>query len=119
MKETLITEDEFEARFRPQPNPLNPNASWSGWLLETYGEEFKLVQDMLNQDPARVWTILDGDEGCTIGSGFHVVNALGYIITEVPCPADEFVDTVAESVDPDEDNEKDKDPAPATRRPKP
>ena len=39
-----ITEEEFEARFSPRGNHLNPNASWQvghepGCLFETFGEE--------------------------------------------------------------------------------
>ncbi|HMP04538.1 MAG TPA: hypothetical protein PKC45_18780 [Gemmatales bacterium] len=89
MNATLLelTEDEFDDSFKLVPNHLNPNASWSygdgpGCLFETYGEELALVRQ---QDPATVWTLVDGDDGdMYVVSGFHFVNRIGYLISTVP-----------------------------------
>ena len=33
-----------------------------------------------------VWTFMDGDDGQFVGSGFHFVNRVGYLISTVPVP---------------------------------
>lgn len=60
-----LTEDEFDDRYSLVPNHINPSAGWAigdtgGCLFETYGEEFAFIQ---RQDPSRVWTLVDGDDG--------------------------------------------------------
>lgn len=91
MTDTLIqlTEEEFDARFPLLENHLNPHASWGfgngrGCLFETYGEEFEFVR---RQDPATVWTIVDGDDGdWYVVDGLHFVNRVGYLISREPIP---------------------------------
>jgi hypothetical protein len=78
---TTLTEDQFDSEFQPQPNALNPNASWGGCLYETYDEELEYV---LRADPHHVWTWVEGDEGGCLVSGRHYINRLGYIITARP-----------------------------------
>jgi len=86
-----MTEDEFDAAWGPRlrRNHLNPHASWAygdgpGCLFETYGEELAFVQQ---QDPASVWTYMDGDDGdLYVVSGFHFVNRIGYLISTEPIP---------------------------------
>lgn len=79
-----LSEDAFAALFKPKKNHLNPNASFEwgdgyGTLFETYGVEFQYI---LEQHPARVWTLLSGDGGDFIGNGLHLVNRIGYFVTE-------------------------------------
>ncbi len=78
---TTITEDQFDTEFQPQPNMLNPNASWDGCLYETYGEDLSHVS---GTDPHHVWTWVEGDKGEYLVSGLHYVNRLGYLITARP-----------------------------------
>ena len=84
-----LTEDEFDERYQLIPNHLNQNASWAfgdgqGCLFETYGEEFEFVRQ---QDPAKVWTITDGDDGdLHIVNGLHYVNRIGYLISRDAVP---------------------------------
>ena len=83
-----ISEDAFAALFKPIANHLNPNASYDwgdghGTLFETFDEELAFVQ---SQESARIWTLVDGDNGEYIDSGFHFVNRIGYFITEVAVP---------------------------------
>jgi hypothetical protein len=84
-----ITEDEFDRRFSPVTNHLNPNACWGsgetgGCLFETYGEELEFVR---RQDARTVWTFVDGDDGDQyLLSGFHFVNRIGYLISTMPVP---------------------------------
>lgn len=85
-----MTADEWEAKYRPclvhqnSQNGIAPAelAPWSGTMFETYGEDFEKVQQTLRTSPRRVWTLMD--DGSTIISGFHIVNRLGYFITEIP-----------------------------------
>jgi hypothetical protein len=44
----------------------------------------------------RLWTRMDEDGFLFTGSGYHYVNRLGYVITEVPVPDDVSVDVYDE-----------------------
>ena len=99
-----LSEDAFAVLLRPIRNLLNPNASFDwgsgyGTLFETYGDELTFVQQA---EPERVWTLLSGDEGDVICSGYCRVNRLGYFITEVPVPPNVHIQVVLESVDEEE-----------------
>ena len=81
-----LTEDEWFEQFKPIPNHLDENASFNdgdqGYMFETYGDEVEFVKA---QEPNRIWTYSDGDNGGTyISDGYHVVNRIGYFITTVP-----------------------------------
>lgn len=82
-----LTEDEFDERYPLVENHLNPAAGWAagdgrGCLFETYGEELEFVKC---QDPHRVWTLVDGDDGeLYVVSGPRVVNRIGYLVGTVP-----------------------------------
>lgn len=77
----MITEDQFEEEFRPVKNPLVESAPFNDWMHETYGEELEHVR---KQDPSHIWTIIETEEKLFYVAGFHIVNRLGYIITEKP-----------------------------------
>ena len=81
-----LTEEQWFEQFKPIPNYLDDNASFHdgehGYMFETYGEELEFVQ---SQEPNRIWTYCDGDDGGTyISDGYHVVNRIGYFVTAVP-----------------------------------
>lgn len=98
-----LTFDEWEEKYKPMQNPLDSNASYNGCMLETYGDEVTHVLKYANgsdEDQRRVWTLYD--DGETISSGYHLVNRLGYFITEVPCGENETVD-VSDPSEPDPD----------------
>ncbi len=84
-----LTEDEFDALYPLIPNHLNPSASWTlgegrGCLFETYGDELAFVRQ---QDARTIWTLFDGEDGdLYLGSGYHLVNRIGYLISTVPAP---------------------------------
>lgn len=69
----MITEMEFDQGYVPLENE-------GGWLLREYDE----VKD---HDVSHVWTIVE-DDGSTENlyalPGFHVVNCVGYVVTERP-----------------------------------
>ena len=78
--------DEWCATYKPIPNNIDTNASFDGTMFETYGAEVEFVK---KADPAYIWMYGDGDDGGTyIWNGWHIVNRIGYFITEVPCPPD-------------------------------
>jgi len=82
-----LTEDEFDEHCKPMQNHLDPNASFTGTLFETFGPELDYVRSV---DPRRVATLIDGDEGGSfIVSGFHHVNRVGYFVLQAPVD-DEF-----------------------------
>jgi hypothetical protein len=77
-----ITEEQWEYRYKPEPNHLRSDASWLGCMYETYGEEV----DYINSLPAElVWTYMEGDDGeLLLVAGRHFVNRIGYLVCEVP-----------------------------------
>jgi len=75
--------DAWDAKYQPMENHIDTNA---GDKFETYGEELDYVLSIANTEPARVWTLVDGDDGnLYITSGYHLVNRLNYFITHNPC----------------------------------
>lgn len=93
MKHTTISEEDFYENFKPVKNPFEADAAWDGSMLETYGREHEHVLEVLKTEPQKVWTVLDCDGSLIASSGYHHVNRVGYIITELPVPADEFIET--------------------------
>ena len=78
-----ITEDNFDEVFKPQQNHLDDNASFNGWMYETYGEELDYVFN-LAKTTKKVWTIIEGDNDTMYYvTGFHYVNRLGFIVCEI------------------------------------
>ena len=104
-----ISEEEFYKKYKPIKNHLDDNASWDGFLFETFGEELQYCFELAKKEN-RVWTIIECDEVVSedvtddfeyddvydedddgyvppclyIVSGFHYVNRQGFLITEVP-----------------------------------
>jgi hypothetical protein len=79
-----MTEEEWFDTYKPILNHIDNNASFDGYMFETYGDEVEFVK---SQSPANIWMFGDGDDGgLYIWNGWGYVNRLGYFITEVPCP---------------------------------
>ncbi len=81
-----LTEDEWFETFKPIPNHIDDNASFSdgenGYMFETYGTELDFVR---SQEPNKIWTYIDGDvSGTYIVQGMGIVNRIGYFVTTVP-----------------------------------
>ena len=88
-----ITDEEFKNTYKPIKNHLDDNASWDGCMFETFGDELFFVK---NQAPKTIWTIVENDDGNLMPiSGFHFVNRMGYLITEIIWEED------VEVIDPD------------------
>lgn len=77
-----LTESEFEEQFNTRKNHLDNNASFDGCMFETYGAERDYVFELAKKEK-RVWTIIESDDGdFYYESGFHIVNRIGFLITE-------------------------------------
>ena len=75
-----LTEDQFDEQFTIQENHISGNEAFGG-MYETYGLELDYIFNLAKKEN-RVWTIIEGDEGMYYVSGFHLVNRLGFIVTE-------------------------------------
>ena len=79
-----MTEDEWFDTYKPIKNHIDVTSSFDGHMFETYGDEVEFVKA---QDENRIWMYGDGDDGGSyIWNGWHIVNRIGYFITDVPCP---------------------------------
>lgn len=78
-----MTTDDFINKFKPVKNHIDDNASFDGCMLETYGDELEYVRNKLQSDPLKIWTVLDCDGESVIANGYHYVNRVGYLITEI------------------------------------
>lgn len=76
--------EDFIETYKPIKNHIDTNASFDGYMFETYGKEVDFVK---SQSPSNIWMYGDGDDGGSfIWSGWGFVNRIGYFITEVPFP---------------------------------
>lgn len=73
--------DVFEERFKPILNPNEMEAGNETFLFETYGKDWDFVKAT---DPKYVWTVVEAEGSLYLAPGFHIVNRLNYIITELP-----------------------------------
>lgn len=76
-----ITEDQLWSDYKPVKNHLNPNASFCGYMFETYGPELEFVQGC---ETNKIWSIIEGDTSLFYSAGCHQINLIGYVITELP-----------------------------------
>ena len=78
-----LTEEEFEMQFRPVENI---EQGLGIYQFDAYDEkDAGFLQFMATSYPAHVWTRIDGDDGCLYNiNGWHIVNRVDYIVTEVP-----------------------------------
>lgn len=74
--------------YKPQINHLDDNASFDdgqgGIMFETYGPELDYVLSVAKTKPLHVWTYMDGKHQPIVCEGYHLVNRIGYFITEKP-----------------------------------
>ena len=76
--------DEWETFFniyKPVKNHLDNNASFDGYMFETFGNEVDFVKSC---NELCIWTLCEEDDIQFIQAGWHFVNRFGYLITEVP-----------------------------------
>jgi len=80
-RSTSFHEDVFYDYFRPFRHPAAAFDVWGGHGLETFGADLFLVR---KYDQDYVWTVIDGERDQWIVPGFHRVNRVCYLLTEVP-----------------------------------
>ena len=74
--------EEWVNKYQPLNNLLVEDAPFGEKMFETYGPELDYVRDNIGKNT--VWTIVDAEEKLYLIAGFHIVNRLGYLITEIP-----------------------------------
>jgi hypothetical protein len=90
--------DEWFDKYQPILNEITGDEQYQ---FETYGDELQYV---LQQDDKHIWTEMDGDQGVSIVSGYHLVNRIQYYITvkpwddliEIPVSIDKECDCMSE-----------------------
>ena len=85
----ILSIEEWEHHFKPIVNHLDENASFNdgsgGIMFETTGAEYDYVASIGQQDPNRIWTYIDNEQGDTvIINHWGFANRIGYMITEKP-----------------------------------
>ena len=82
-KSTVFHEDVFYEHFRPFCHTSAHFDIWGGHGLETFGADLQIVKSYPEDF---VWTVVDGDNGSDqwITPGYHYVNRVCYLLTEVP-----------------------------------
>lgn len=94
-----LTEDKFFQQFNPIKNHLNPHASYEGCMFETFDAELAEVKKTLATKPLNVWTIISADGDLIIIQGYHYVDRIGYLITELPAQEDTQYNIAPEEFD--------------------
>lgn len=75
-----ISIETFESTYKPMLAAATADdAPYCGWMLETYGDEYKKVQ---THPPDKIWTLVDCDGELILTNGWHFVNRMGYVLTE-------------------------------------
>lgn len=102
-----MTLEYWDARFQPEYNYVaTEEASFGGYMFETFGAEQEYVLNVNTREPERVWTYVDGDDGkLRIIAGCHFVNRIGYFVTRTPWSDDPFFQEVELEVSSDDSGE--------------
>jgi len=79
--EPAMTFEQWCENYRPVANELCQGAPYDGLMFETYGAELEYVR---RQDSECIWTLVEAEDELVILSGWHIVNRLGYFVTERP-----------------------------------
>jgi len=89
--------DEWAEKYKPQEfsfgseSGLHENLEENGVVFTRIGKKQPEFGEVVKADPNTVWTELEVDGLSYIVSGFHVVNSVGYFITEEPFDPNETV----------------------------
>jgi len=87
----VISWEEFCKKYEPIPNHIDHNASFDGFMFETFGDELLHVLKTLKEEHNTVWTIICEDPLMWIANGYWLVNRLGYVITRFPYLSNESI----------------------------
>jgi len=82
----VLSLDNWIDQFKPQPNHFDTGHGLDfgngNCLYETFGEELAFITRLQEKKPNSIWTLVDVDGEMIISEGFHLVNRMGYLITE-------------------------------------
>lgn len=91
-----FTIDDWEEKYKPMQNPRkDAEDGFDANIFDTHDEgDYEVLK---GYDIKRIWTLLEGEDGMVIVSGYRRINRLGYFITENPVePEDETNEYFAE-----------------------
>lgn len=60
------------------------------FCLDTTGSDFGKVKEALSSNPETVWTVVDCDDNWYLVNGYCKVNAIYYVLCEVPLTTNDF-----------------------------
>lgn len=103
MSVRTINEDLWQESYKPKPNHMDATHGWDFGdgccLYETYGEELEYIKQLVEQGKsAYIWTVIETDGVSVIESGVHIINRLGYIVTENPCRGSDIISVELEDL---------------------
>jgi len=83
----MITWEEWEATYQPTPNP---DSQETEVFWQAYYDNLRDIPKGIPHE--RIWTLIDGNGRYTnLVCGIHIVNRLGYFVTNLPWTEDVFV----------------------------
>jgi hypothetical protein len=95
--------EEWSEKYKPINNHLAPERScYDGMMYETDGKELEFVR---SQPDANVWTLVNWEREDFLIPGFHIVNRLGYFVTQIPFTGEMFSECIIVGRDLTEDEE--------------
>ena len=70
-------------------NPFDDNASYDGFMFESFGEERDFIKKIWDESPNRVWTISQssnekGEDLILYSNGLWLSDRIGYLISLTP-----------------------------------
>jgi hypothetical protein len=77
----VMSFDEFEEKYTLVKNPFAPDGSFDGCLFEADGEELQCARGYPEE---QIWTYIEADDKHYVIAGYHLVNRIGYLVTEEP-----------------------------------
>lgn len=96
----------WERKYKPMANLLtDEDRGFNNTLFETFGADLEFVRRIMSVRPRHVWTLVDTDEGQHIVPGYHLVNRVGYFITNEPFSDDDQVNLSIRVEDIDDEPE--------------
>lgn len=92
LTEYTPTDDDFYDRYEAQYNHIelakpertcapDDMCSFGGKMYETFGADMDYINQLNETEPKRIWTIIEAEDTITIVAGLHLVNRMGYLVT--------------------------------------
>lgn len=85
MEKFELNEDMLWEKYRPIKNHITAQDSFDGCIFDAAGEQLKFV---INQNPKKIWTLMEEDGALVYQAGYHLINRIGYLVCEVEWETD-------------------------------